>query len=210
MMPMFRFSRDQVFIPGEFPDPLPAVDPVGLSGYLFFGHNSSFPNTSSKRRNFDLDNLPTILNTSGFHFIGSDNAEGYFNPPLATFLLCDPQAHILDGRALLSQANTSLTLLSTSPPANGIPKIGNIPLHAANVVLGLSLMDALENDDEMAPMRIGALASQVFLNDTSMNFDPSPTNPFEVRILSTEEIQRNLNLFMNSGAKAFVFLYSGL
>ncbi|KAJ3558693.1 hypothetical protein NP233_g11459 [Leucocoprinus birnbaumii] len=156
--------------------------------------------TSLKKRTFNLDNLPTTFNSSGFHFIDFDSSVGLFETPLATFLLCDPHARILDGRVLVDHKNMSLTLQSTLAFKNK-PKVGNINPDAANVVLGLSLMDALENDDETARIRVGTLASQVFLNDTSLDFSRSEAKPFDVGILPMQDIQRNLNRFMQSGSK---------
>lgn len=199
---MFRFSTDQEFLPNDFPDPVHAVQPVGLQGYVFFGSNSSFPRVSSKHRNLNFDNLPTIFNSSGFHFIDYSGADGHFKSPLATFLLCDPHAHILDGKALLSQENTSVTLLSSSPPVNKQPKVGNISPDAANVILGLCMMEVLEFDDDTAPLRMGNLASQAFTNDTSQALDKSRNNPFDFGMLPIDQIQKNVDLFMNSAGKA--------
>lgn len=193
---------DQEFLPNDFPDPLHAVEPVGLQGYVFFGRNNSLPKVSSRHRDLNLDGLPTIFNSSGYHFIDFDGADGHFKPPLATFLLCEPHARILDGNVLLSQKNTSITLLSMSIPNNSRPMVGNISPDAANVMLGLGMMEILETDDETAPMRTGILASQAFTNDTSQNFDRSDTNPFDIGILSIDDIQNNLHLFMNSAGKA--------
>lgn len=198
---MYRFSTNQDFQLHDFPDPLPAVEPVGLQGYLWFGTNSSLPKVSSERRNFNLDGLPTIFSSAGYQFIDFDGANGHFKSPLATFLLCDPQARILDGQVLLSQRNTSITLLSASP-INGQPKVGNISPDAANVALGLSMMEVLEVDDEEAPVRIGILAARAFTNETSQDFDESDKNPFDIGILPIEDIQRNLDLFMNPSGKA--------
>lgn len=198
---MFRFSMDQEFIPNNYPVPLHAVEPVGLQGYVFFGINSSLPEISSKRRNFNLDNLPTTFNSSGYHFIDLVGADGHFKSPLATFLLCDPQARILDGEALLSQKNSSVTLLPSSP-VNRQPKVGNISPDAANVVLGLCMMESLEFDDDSTSIRTGVLSSRVFTNDTSQNFDRSKKDPFDIGILPTDQIARNLNFFLNSGSKA--------
>src|SRR5215467_5095931 len=96
-MPMYRFSTDQHFLSDNFPLPLPGVDPLGLSGYLFFGRNSSFPGIPSQKQTFNMDSLPAIFSETGFHFIDFDSADGHFTSPLASFLLCDPQARILDG-----------------------------------------------------------------------------------------------------------------
>jgi hypothetical protein len=64
-------------------------------------------------------------------------------------------------------------------------------------------MDALEVDDDTAEMRIGARAAQVFLNDSSLNFDPNSSIPFDIGILPLADIQRNLTVYLNSSAKAF-------
>jgi hypothetical protein len=200
-MPMFRFSPDQDFVLDHFPLPLPAVDPVGLSGYLFYGQNSSFARIHSRTRTFSLDGLPTIYNDSGFHFIDFDRGDGHFMSPLASFLICDPRARIADGQVLLNRANTTLTVQS-AVPVHGEPNVGNISPDAGNVVLGLSMMDALEIDDEDVRVRVGGLASQVFLNDTTLNFERSRSNPFDMGILPLEEIQRNLNQVMQSGSKS--------
>ncbi|KAF5354866.1 hypothetical protein D9756_005788 [Leucocoprinus leucothites] len=202
LMPMYRFSVDAEFN-SDFPNPLHAVDPVGLSGYLFLGHNETFPRSDSKqehhyrKQNINLDDLPTVLNSSGFHFIDYYDRDGYFKSPLATFLLCDPQAYIRDGEVLLYQTNSSLRLLSESiPTVNGSSIVGNISPDAANLVLALGLIDALENDDDQAPMRLGALASQVFTNST-------PSKHFDTGLLALHEIENNLNRYLKAGAKGY-------
>lgn len=202
LMPMYRFTTHQEFLPDDFPDPLHADGPVGLQGYVFFGRNSSLPKSKSKTKTLNLDGLPTTFNSSGYLFLDYDGADGHFKTPLATFLLCDPHARTLDGEVLLSQRNASVTLLSASSPVNGRTRVGNISPDAANVALGLSMMEVLEVDDEEATMRIGILASQAFTNDTSQNFDRTRANPFDIGILPLEDIQRNLNFYMNSGGKS--------
>ncbi len=200
---MYRFSTDQDFVPGFFPDPLPAVDPVGLSGYLFFGRNSSFPHVPSANRSLNLDGLPTTFGPLGFHFVDLFGVDAYFESPLATFLLCDPRARILDGQVVLSPTTSSITVISASSPKRGELRVGNIPTDAAGLVLGLGQLETLSFTDGPSAVQIGVLASRAFLNDTSLNFDPDPSNPFDVGILSLEDIQRNLDTFMNSSAKAF-------
>jgi hypothetical protein len=198
-MAMYRFSPDQGFLPDHFPLPLPAVPPVGLSGYLLYGHNSSF--TPTKKRALNLDNLPTTFNNeSGFHFIDFNGANSNFTAPIASFLLCDPGASILDGLVLLNQANSSLAMQSISPPI-GQPKVGNISPDAANVALGLSLTKTLDVDEDDR-IRVGIIASQVFLNDTSLDFSGSRSKQFDIGILPLQEIQHNLNRIMQSGSKA--------
>lgn len=186
---MYRFSTEQEFFPDEFPDPLRGTEPVGLQGYLWFGRNSSLPKVSSKRRTLNLDGVPATFNSSGYHFIDFSGADAHFKSPLAAFLLCDPHARILDGQALLSRKDTSITLLSASPPINGQPIVGNISPDAAGVSLGLSMMNALENNADAEPMRIGALAARAFTNDTSQYFKAGAEKLFDIGLLPVEDIQ---------------------
>ncbi|EKM76018.1 hypothetical protein AGABI1DRAFT_131736 [Agaricus bisporus var. burnettii JB137-S8] len=206
LMPMYRFTTNQTFLPHDFPDPLRGASPVGFQGYLFFGSNSSLPNVSSsrakRRRNLNLDGLPTIYNPSGYNFTDFDGSVGHFNSSLATFLLCDPQVHLLDGNVLLSQKNLSISLLSASPPVNE-PTIGNISPDAANVALGLGLMEVLDLDDDSQKVRMGNLAATVFTNNTSADYDITSANPFDFGILSLEEIQQNLDMIIATASKAF-------
>lgn len=160
MMPMYRFSTGQKFFPDSPPGPLRAVEPVGLQGYLWFGYNSSLSKVPSKYQNLNLDNLPTTFSPTGFHSIDFEGADRHFKSPLVVFLLCNPQAHILDGQAILSQKNTSITLLSTSPPANKQSIIGNISPDAANLILGITMLNTFDTDRETTQMRIGVLAAQ--------------------------------------------------
>ncbi|KAF5354940.1 hypothetical protein D9756_005729 [Leucocoprinus leucothites] len=201
LLPMFRFSTDQDFTPHSFPIPTPAVEPIGLSGYLFFGRNSSFPDKPSEKRTLSFDNIPTIFNNSGFHFIDFDSADGHFKSPLASFLLCDPTARILDGHVRFSRTNTAITLQSATP-TNGKANVGNISPDAANVVLGLSLLDALDIDEDDVRIHIGAIASGTFLNDSSLDFSRNGSNSFDVGFLPLQEIQNNLNQLMRSSSKA--------
>lgn len=201
-MPMYRFSTYADSTPDDYPNRLGATDPIGLSGYIFYGRNSSLPRATG-RRYFNLDGLPTTFDPSGFQFINFDGDEAHFESTLATFLLCDPQARIFDGRVLLSQSNSSLTLLSTSLPLNNVPKVGNITPRAADAALALSLVRALGANSETASMKIGDFAARVFLNDTSLNFDKTPEKPFDVGILPVENIQQTLNSFVNLGAQGF-------
>lgn len=201
MMAMYRFNANQELTPHAFPELLPPFEPVGLQAYLFFGYNSSHPNVSSEYQALNLDGLPTIFSSSGYQFTRFDGAESHFKPPLATFLLCNPHAHILDGEALLSQKNMSITLLSTSP-ISGQPKVGNISPKAANFALGLGMMDVLEANNADQPMRIGVFAAQAFTNNTSHNFNKSDANPFNVGILPLKDIQQNLDSFINPTGKA--------
>ncbi|KAF5354826.1 hypothetical protein D9756_005726 [Leucocoprinus leucothites] len=202
LMSMFRFSTNQDFTPDNFPIPTPAVEPIGLSGYLFFGRNSSFPDKPSEKRTLSLDNLPTIFNDSGFHFIDFDGADGHFKSPLASFLLCDPTARVFDGQVRFSRTNTAITLQSTTPTNFGKANVGNISPDAANVVLGLSLLGALDAEDTDVRIFIGEIASQTFINDTSLDFSRNGSNSFDVGLLPLQEIQNNLNQLMRSSSKA--------
>lgn len=200
---MYRFSTSGEFFPDEFPDPLPAMEPVGLSGYLFFGTNSSFSGLPSQDRHLNLDGLPATFSSSGFDFIQYNSDQSHFDAPLATFLLCDPQIRVMDGRMLLSQLNSSLTLISALEPLEGKLKVGNIPLNSAESVLALGLVKVLTPNNHSASTMMGDFAAQAFLNDSSLDFVRTDDRPFDVGILSTEVIQSNLNSFTNFAAKGF-------
>lgn len=198
---MYRFAIDQQQLEDDYPDPIDgAAPPLGMSGYIFFGTNSSFggngdSGSGDNNGTLNLDGLPTLYDPSGFNFTDVENATGHFRTPLASFLLCDPQARILDGTVLLSKTENALTVVSRTPVPDGRrPKIGNISPDAANIVLGVGMMDGMEIENGSAIYRVNARAQQALLESSPQNF---------VAPLPLTDIERNLTKFLNSAAKAF-------
>ena len=166
------------------------------SVYLFIGGNSSFCNsTTSPRVQFaiNLDNLPTTFMEQGVGVArGSDiNIIG----PLASVLLCDAQPKISGGRVRLGIDGTVNVISLGQPPD------GSFPSTAASLIFSNAFQDALvELEFFQVANLVNNVAADMFMTNSSVDWNTAQ----DIAPLDIPSINKNVDDFMSSAAKAFI------
>ncbi|KAJ3575935.1 hypothetical protein NP233_g756 [Leucocoprinus birnbaumii] len=174
-----------------------SMESVGTSAYLFIGGNSTFVNsraTPAAPFAINLGTLPATFVTQGVGVTaGSDIAlEG----PLASVLVCDPHIDISGGRVRLLNDGT-VEVISSGQSARG-----SFPISAANLIFSNALQVALIG---LEPLEVANLVNNV-ASDMFMPSNGSiDWNTVEnVPPLDLPTINKNVDTFMSSAAKAFI------
>ena len=178
---------------------------TSTSGYLFIGGNSSFcksdiwgvsyyfcESTSTTPR-FNLDNLPATFPERG---IGTIIGAGRLSVgPLASVLLCDAQPRISGGRVRLENDGTVNVISSGQPPD------GSFPSNAANLIFSNAFRDALVEIQENEKLNfVNDVAASMFMTNISADWSHAQ----DIAPLDIPSINKNVDAFMSSAAKAFV------
>jgi hypothetical protein len=178
----------------------PIMEKVGKSAFIFSGGNSS---VLDRRSNppvpyaVDLTSLPTTLTAQG---AGLDEASNSLYAPLSSILICDPRPQITGGRISVASDGT-LTVLSS-----GKAVFGNIPLSAANLIFTNAFGTALVQVETLTTANVvNNLASAMFMaNSSGVDWNHAQG----VRPLDLPSINQNMDIYMLSGAKAYIDGYT--
>jgi len=168
---------------------------TSTSAYLFIGGNSSFhDNTTSPTARFaiNLDDLPATYVEQG---VGITAGIIRLVGPLSSVLLCDPQPKISVGRVRLENDGTVNVISSGQPPS------GNFPSTSVNFIFSNAFQDALSeletSEDENF---VNTIAADMFMTNSFVDRNSEEgIAPMEI-----PSINRNMDDFMSSAAKAFI------
>jgi len=121
--------------------------------------------------------------------------------PLASVLVCDPQPMISGGRVRLENNGTVSVISSGQPPD------GSFPSTAANLILSNAFHDALVEPEifEGADF-INNVAADMFMANNSADWQLAQN----IAPLDIPSINKNVDDFMSSAAKAFIYGYRKL
>jgi hypothetical protein len=187
-------------IPVVLPLAQGSLNVTSRSAYLFLGSNSTLdPTTAAGFRNstLDLSGIPATYNASGFVLTdGANRSEtGFYAPPLATVLECDPRMNISSVTVAL-ETNQALRVVSdSSSPA----RIGNIPEGAATILLSQALLSATSTPEPYGDTNtvMNYVCASMFMADPSLSSD-SGTRPLDLATISA-----NVDAYMSSASKAY-------
>jgi len=169
---------------------------TSTSAYLFIGGNSSFFNsTTPPRARFaiNLDNLPATYVEQGVGVTrGSDIR---LVGPLASVLLCDAQLKISGGRVRLENDGT------VNITSSGQPSDGSFPSTSANIIFSNAFQDTLVQLEppEVANL-VNNVAADMFMTESSIDWSIAE----DIAPLDISSINKNVDDFMSSAAKAFI------
>ena len=169
---------------------------TSTSAYLFIGGNSSFYNsTTSPRARFaiNLDNLSAAFVEQG---VGVTRGSGInLVGPLASVLLCDAQPKISGGHVRLQNDGTVNIISSGQPPD------GSFPSTAANLIFSNAFRDALVEVQENEKLNfVNDVAASMFMTNISADWSHAQ----DIAPLDIPSINKNVDDFMSSAAKAFI------
>ena len=169
---------------------------TSTSAYLFIGGNSSFFNsTTSPRARFaiNLDNLPATYVEQGVGITRASDIN--LVGPLASVLLCDAQPKISGGHVRLGNDGT----VNVTAPGQGPD--GSFPLTAANLIFSNALQDALIQLEVLEMLNlVNNVAADMFMTNSSIDWN----NAQDIAPLDISSINKNMDGFMSSAAKAFI------
>jgi len=169
---------------------------TSTSAYLFIGGNSSFHNsTTSPRAGFaiNLDNLPVTFVEQGIGVTAGSNIR--LVGPLASVLLCEARPKISGGRVRLGNDGTVNVISSGQPPD------GSFPSTAANLIFSNAFLDALV---ELETLEVSNLINNVAADMFMINSSVDWNNAQNMAPLDVLYINKNVDDFMSSAAKAFI------
>jgi len=167
---------------------------TSTGGYLFIGGNSSFHDNTSPTAGFaiNLDNLPAA---SVERSVGITWSDTRLAGPLASVLLCDAQPKISGGRVRLENDGTVNVISSGQPPD------GSFPSTTANLIFSNAFQDALVELDFLEGYNlVNSVAAHMFMTDSSVGWN----NAHDIAPLDIPSINKNMNDYMSSAAKAFI------
>ena len=191
---------------------------TNTSAYLFIGGNTSFresfrdntsfcKSTQSKsilcatpRFAINLDNLPATFVEQGVGVTADLPSVGVtadlpFIGPLASILLCDAQPKISGGRVRLQNDGTVNVISSGQPPD------GSFPFTAANLIFSNAFQDALsEVESSEVSNLVNTIAANMFMTNSSVDWYGTQ----DIAPLDISSINKNMDDFMSSAAKAFL------
>jgi len=169
---------------------------TSTSAYLFIGGNSSFhDSTTSPTAQFaiNLDNLPAIFVAQGVGI--TEGSDIRLIGPLASVLLCDAQPQISGGRVRLEN-NGTVDVISSGQPSDG-----SFPSTAANLIFTNAFQDVLvELEADEGSNLVNNLAVDMFMTNTSVDWKSARN----IAPLDISSINKNVDDFMSSAAKAFI------
>ena len=182
---------------------------TSTSGYLFIGGNSSFCKSDIWGANYyfcesmsatprfaiNLDNLPATFVKRGVGTLVGTGSPQLSNCPLASVLLCDAQPRISGGRVRLENDGTVNVISSGQPPD------GSFPSNAANLIFSNAFRDALVEIQENEKLNfVNDVAASMFMTNISADWSHAQ----DIAPLDIPSINKNVDAFMSSAAKAFV------
>ena len=174
---------------------------TSTSTYLFIGGNSSFRGSAWSLTEFaiNLDNLPATYVEQGLGF--TDGTGVQLIGPLASVLVCDPQPKISGGRVRLENNGTVNVISSGQQPD------GSFPSTAANLILSNAFQNALvELETDEYSNFVNNVAADMFMTDTYVDWQLAQN----IAPLDIPSINKNVDDFMSSAAKAFIYGYRKL
>jgi len=179
---------------------------TNTSAYLFIGGNSSFckseiwgekyffceSTSTAPRFTINLDNLPATFAKRGVAAVmGSKMSTG----PLASVLFCDAQPEISGGRVRLGNDGTVNVISSGQPPDGSFPSI------AANLIFSNAFRDAIaELELNEIVNLVNDVAAGMFMTNSSTDWNHAQ----DIAPLDIPSINKNVDAFMSSAAKAFI------
>ena len=208
---MMGCSDDTIFsgstiVPLSLAD-LSAMMNTSTSGYLFIGGNSSFckddiwgenyffceSTSTAPRFAINLDNLPATFPERG---VGAIIGAGRLSvAPLASVLLCDAQPKISGGRVRLENDGTVNVISLGQPPD------GSFPSTAANLIFSNALRDAISELEVNEVLNfVNDVAAGMFMTNSSTDW----SNAQDIAPFDIPSINKNVDAFMSSAAKAFI------
>jgi hypothetical protein len=172
----------------------------GISAWIFFGSNSSYPAPSGYFYPLDLGNVPATYNDT-FHWPILDSSsstppEMYRNmsPPLASVLLCDPKMELSTTYVTLVTESNTLMISNETPPS----RIGNISPGSAALVLAQSLLGATTIDCDYTAVAICITSASIFMEE------PLPYAAEQlVHVRSASNISSTIGPYIASASKAW-------
>ena len=115
--------------------------------------------------------------------------------PLASVLLCDAQPQISGGRVRLEN-NGTVDVISSGQPSDG-----SFPSTAANLIFTNAFQDVLvELEADEGSNLVNNLAVDMFMTNTSVDWKSARN----IAPLDISSINKNVDDFMSSAAKAFI------
>ncbi|EKM82345.1 hypothetical protein AGABI1DRAFT_104370 [Agaricus bisporus var. burnettii JB137-S8] len=174
----------------------PIMEAVGTSAFIFSGGNTSIPITQSNPPTpfaIDLGSLPTTFSASG---AGVDIKSNSLYAPLSSVLICDASPEISGGRIRITNDGTLKVIASGQTP------IGNIPRSAANLIFTNAFQVALLETETLAKVNaVNNVASIMFMaNSSTVDWNTARN----IRPLDLPSINKNMDTFMLSAAKAYI------
>ena len=182
---------------------------TSTSAYLFIGGNSSFCKSDVWGANYyfcestsvtprfaiNLDNLPATFVKRGVATVVGTGSSRLSNGPLASVLLCDAQPRISGGRVRLQNDGTVNIISSGQPPD------GSFPSTAANLIFSNAFRDALVEVQENEKLNfVNDVAASMFMTNISADWSHAQ----DIAPLDIPSINKNVDDFMSSAAKAFI------
>ena len=171
---------------------------TSMSAYLFTGGNSSFHDSPSSPRAqsaINLDNLPATVmdkNTTTPTILGK---VFWFDSPLASVLFCDAQSIISGGRVRLENDGIVNIISSGQPPD------GSFPSTAANLIFSSAFQDAISKLEILEVANsVNTVGADMFMTNSSVDWN----NARDIAPLDIPSINKNMDDFMSSAAKAFI------
>jgi len=169
---------------------------TSTSAYLFIGGNSSFFNSTTSpaaRFAINLDNLPVTFVEQGVGITRSSDIR--LVGPLASVLLCDAQPKISGGHVRLGNDGTVNITSSGQPPD------GSFPSTAANLIFSNAFQDALVELEVLEVINlVNNIAADMFMPNSSIDWNIAE----DIAPLDISSINKNVDDFMTSAAKAFI------
>ncbi|KAF7778983.1 hypothetical protein Agabi119p4_3328 [Agaricus bisporus var. burnettii] len=191
--------------PGSSVGPLylksyPITGEVSTSAFIFSGGNTSISMPQSnppKPFAIDLGSLPTTFDASG---AGLELEFNSSYAPLSSILICDPRLKISGGRIRVTNDGTLKVIRSGETP------IGNIPRSEANLIFTNAFQIALWVPEILTEVNaVNNLASIMFMpNSSTVDWNTARN----IRPLDLPSINKNMDTFMLSGAKAYIDGYN--
>ncbi|EKM82344.1 hypothetical protein AGABI1DRAFT_104369 [Agaricus bisporus var. burnettii JB137-S8] len=191
--------------PGSSVGPLylksyPITGEVSTSAFIFSGGNTSISIPQSnppKPFAIDLGSLPTTFDASG---AGLELEFNSSYAPLSSILICDPRLKISGGRIRVTNDGTLKVINSGETP------IGNIPRSEANLIFTNAFQIALWVPEILTEVNaVNNLASIMFMpNSSTVDWNTARN----IRPLDLPSINKNMDTFMLSGAKAYIDGYN--
>ena len=121
--------------------------------------------------------------------------EVWFASPLGSVLLCDAQPKISGGRVRLENDGTVNVVSSGQPPD------GSFPSTAANLIFLNAFQDALSELEILEVSNsVNTVGADMFMTNSSVDWNTAR----DIAPLDIPSINKNMDDFMSSAAKAFI------
>jgi len=121
--------------------------------------------------------------------------------PLSSVLLCDAQPKISGGRVRLENNGTVNVISSGQPPD------GSFPSSVANLIFSNAFQDALTDLETLETLNlVNNVAADIFMTNSSVDWNSAQ----DIAPLDIPSINKNMDDFMSSAAKAFIDGYRNI